>query len=254
VERRTVRPGKLNAACEQTQVVMFIFFDIDATLVDHEKAAEIAASKFLRHFADLLPYSHEPEFLKAWHEVSDRHNDLYFRGEVSLIEQRRNRMRELFANAEPPLSNEEADARFQVYLEHYESNWNLFDDVLPCLDSLAHIPHGLISNGDLEQQLRKLKQTNLDGRFSTVIVSSEIGVSKPKPEIFLEACRRAEVSPKACIYVGDRLDVDVLPSRAIGMKGVWLNRKKLPMPNSGIPVITTLYDLERCLAGLECQR
>jgi len=230
---------------------MFVFFDIDATLVDHDKAAEMAASKFLQHFAHLLPYSHEAKFLKAWHEVSDRHNDLYFRGEVSLIEQRRNRMRELFAHAEPVLSGEEADTRFQVYLEHYESNWNLFDDVLPCLDSLTRIPLGLISNGDLEQQLRKLKQTNLDGRFSTIMVSSEIGVSKPKPEIFLEACRRAGVSPESCIYVGDRLDVDALASRAVGMKGVWLNRKELPMPNLSVPVISTLSELERCLAGHE---
>jgi putative hydrolase of the HAD superfamily len=228
---------------------MFIFFDIDATLVDHDKAAEMAASKFLQHFAYLLPYS-QAKFLKMWHEVSDRHNDLYFQGEVSLI-QRRNRMRELFAHAESVLSGEEADARFQVYLEHYESNWNLFDDVLPCLDSLAHIPLGLISNGDLEQQRRKLKQTNLDHRFSTIIVSSQIGVSKPKPEIFLEACRRAAVSPKACVYIGDRLDIDALASRAVGMKGVWLNRKKLPTPNLAVPVISTLSELERCLAGLE---
>jgi len=226
---------------------MFIFFDIDATLVDHDKAAEMAASNFLQHFAHLLPYS-QARFLKLWQEVSDRHNDLYFRGQVSLIEQRRNRMRELFAHAESVLSGEEADTRFQVYLEHYESNWKLFDDVLPGLDSLSHIPLGLISNGDLEQQVRKLKQTNLDGRFSTIVVSSEIGVSKPRPEIFLEACRRAGVSPSACAYVGDRFDVDVLASRAVGMKGVWLNRKELPLPNLAVPVISTLSELERCLA------
>ena len=225
---------------------MFIFFDIDATLVDHDKAAEMAATKFLQHFAHLLPYS-QAKFLKTWHEVSDRHNDLYFRGEVSLTEQRRNRMRELFAHTESALSGDEADARFQVYLEHYESNWKLFDDVLPCLDRHAHIPLGLISNGDLEQQLRKLKLTNLENRFSTILVSSEIGVSKPKPEIFLEACRRAKVSAKECVYIGDRLDVDALASRSVGMKGVWLNRKRLPMPELAVPVIATLGELEKVL-------
>lgn len=229
---------------------MFIFFDIDATLVDHEKAAEMAASKFFQYFVRLLPYS-PAEFLKEWHKVSDKHNDLYFQGKVSLLEQRRNRVRELFAHTKPALSAEEADARFQVYLEHYESNWTLFDDVIPCLNSLAHISLGLISNGDSEQQRRKLKQTNLEGRFSTVVVSSEIGVSKPKEEIFLEACRRADVSPQDCIYVGDHLDVDVLASRAVGMKGVWLNRKELPMPDLAVPAITTLSELERCLAKLE---
>ena len=225
---------------------MFIFFDIDATLVDHDKATELAASNFLQHFAHLFPYS-SVQFLKAWHEVSDRHNELYFRGEVTLIEQRRNRMRELFAHAEPVLSGEEADARFQVYLEHYESNWTLFDDVLPCLDSLAHLPLGIISNGDLEQQRRKLKQTGLAERFSTVVISSEIGIGKPAPQIFLEACRRAKVSPEECIYIGDRVDVDVLASRAVGMEGVWLNRKKSPMPDSALPVIVRLDELDKIL-------
>lgn len=183
---------------------MYLFFDIDATLVDHQKASELAAAKFLQSFAHLLPYC-QVEFLRIWHEVADRHHDLYVQGKVSLIAQRRNRMRELFAPSEPNLSDREADFRFQLYLEHYESNWTLFDDVLPCLDRLAHMRLGLISNGDLEQQRKKLKQTGLTERFLTILISSEIGIGKPAPEIFLEACRRAEVNPEDCLYVGDRL-------------------------------------------------
>jgi putative hydrolase of the HAD superfamily len=228
---------------------MFIFFDIDATLLDHEKAAEIAVATFLQSFAHLLPYS-QGEFLKTWHEVADRHNNLYFQGKVSLIAQRRNRMREIFARSEPDLADTDADFRFQLYLEHYEANWKLFDDVLPCLDRLAHMRLGLISNGDLEQQRKKLKQTGLVDRFSTVLISSEIGIGKPAPEIFLEACRRAEVSPEDCLYVGDRLDVDVLASRAVGMEGVWLNRCKAPMPDSPVPVVSTLEELEQLLPTL----
>jgi len=228
---------------------MYLFFDIDATLVEHKKASELAAAKFLQSFAHLLPYS-QVEFLRIWHEVADRHNDLYFQGKVSLIAQRRNRMREIFAPSEPNLSDTEADFRFQLYLEHYESNWTLFDDVLPCLDRLAHMRLGLISNGDLEQQRKKLKQTGLTERFSTILISSEIGIGKPAPEIFLEACRRSAVSPEDCLYVGDRLDVDVFPSRAVGMEGVWLNRYKTPMPDSPVPVIGTLEELEQLLPTL----
>jgi len=45
---------------------MYLFFDIDATLVDHKKASELAAAKFLQSFAHLLPYS-QVEFLRIWH-------------------------------------------------------------------------------------------------------------------------------------------------------------------------------------------
>jgi putative hydrolase of the HAD superfamily len=223
--------------------VTFIFFDIDGTLVDHEKAAEVAASRFFRHFAHILPGSREAQFLIAWHEVSERHNDLYFQGEVTLIEQRRNRMRELFASEGSVFSNAEADSRFQVYLKYYEANWTLFDDVIPCLDELKHSSKGLISNGNLEQQLRKLKRTRLENRFSPIIVSSEMGTAKPKPDIFLKACQRAGVSPEDCVYVGDRLEIDVWPSCSAGMKGIWLNRKNLPMPTVPVPMISTLSEL-----------
>src|SRR4030095_1829762 len=228
---------------------MFIFFDIDATLVDHEKAAEIAVARFLQSFAHVLPYS-QVEFLKTWHEVADRHNDLYFQGKVSLLAQRRNRMREIFARSEPHLADTEADFRFQLYLEHYESNWKLFDCVLLCLAPLTHMRLGLISNGDMEQQRKKLKQTGLADRFSPVLISSEIGIGKPAPEIFLEADRKSVVSPEECVYVGDRLDVDVFASRAIGMEGVWLNRYKTPIPDSPVPVVSTLEELEQLLPSM----
>src|SRR4029453_19439083 len=95
---------------------MYLFFDIDATLVDHKKASELAAAKFLQSFAHLLLYS-QVEFLRIWHEVADRHNDLYFQGKVSLLAQRRNRMREIFARSDPDLAATEADSHSQLLLK-----------------------------------------------------------------------------------------------------------------------------------------
>lgn len=223
---------------------MFIFFDLDDTLGDHQTAVELAVSVFHQRFAQDLTLS-GAEFLKSWREISDNTNELYLQGKMSLIEIRREHMREVFADTGRDLSTEEADDRFQVYLEHYEANWKPFDDVVPCLDRLSNDNLGLISNGDFEQQHRKLKQAQLKDRFSTIVISSEIGVHKPTPKIFLEACRRAKVDPRDAFYVGDSFNMDVLPSRAVGMTGVWLNRKDLPLPNLDAPVIKSLYECEK---------
>ncbi len=231
---------------------MFVFFDIDDTLVNHERAARLAALKFRQQFRDYISCSRK-EFLARWRKISDKHNDLYLQGKVTLIELRHGRIREFFADTKAPLSNEETDERFRVYQDHYESNLTLFDDVLPCLTRLSHLGVGLISNGDLEQQRRKLEKTDLVDRFVAMVISSEIGVPKPKPGIFLEACRRAGAPPQSCIYVGDRLDVDVLASRAVGMKGVWLNRKQLLSAGLDVPVITTLNGLDKVLANLSVE-
>jgi putative hydrolase of the HAD superfamily len=221
--------------------LMVVFFDIDATLIDHKKAAEVAACNFLKNFSHILPYS-EVDFCKIWHELIEKHSNMFFAGKVSFLEQRRNRMRELFY-FEPTLSEEEADRRYQIYLEFYESNWTLFEDVISCLDFLSSTPLGIISNGNLIQQQKKLTRSGIINRFKTIVISEEVGFSKPKPEIFLEACRLAETSPDNCIYIGDRLDIDALASQAVGMKGIWLNRTNLPITDSSVSVINSLTKL-----------
>ena len=78
------------------------------------------------------------------------------------------------------LSDGEADARFGVYLRCYESHWSLFADVLVCLERLSSMPLGIISNGNSDQQHQKLKRTGILERFSTVVISEEVGASKPE--------------------------------------------------------------------------
>jgi putative hydrolase of the HAD superfamily len=181
-----------------------IFFDIDQTLINHQHAQDAAVELFWQKFAFLLPDSPE-EFGKHWQAVMEK--------------------------------------RFAIYLQHYEKNWTLFDDVLSCLNVLSNQQLGIISNGNLEQQTKKLCQTGILGRFNIIVISEEVGVSKPKPEIFLTACLRAGVKADQCHYVGDSLQNDALAAEAIGMKGIWLNRKELSSFEIRLPVINNLNDL-----------
>jgi len=43
-----------------------------------------------------------------------------------------------------------------------------------------------------------------------VVISSEVGVAKPGPEIFALACERLRVAPEEAMHIGDTLDVDAL--------------------------------------------
>jgi FMN phosphatase YigB (HAD superfamily) len=52
--------------------------------------------------------------------------------------------------------------------------------------------------------------------FKSVVLSSIYGKRKPHPDIYHEACARAEVSPACSAYVGDNLDRDVTGTRAAG--------------------------------------
>jgi putative hydrolase of the HAD superfamily len=131
-------------------------------------------------------------------------------------------MRALFAPR--LLSDAEADARYGLYQHHYRQSWSLYADVMPCLDVLSGCSLGVVSNGGGDKQRAKLRATAIDKLFSLIIISEEVGIAKPDPAIFLEACRRAGMSPESCAYVGDSLAEDALPSRAAGLCGFWLRR------------------------------
>jgi putative hydrolase of the HAD superfamily len=219
-----------------------IFFDIDRTLINHQHAQDTAAVLFLQYFSALLPYSPE-EFCRYWQAVMKKHFTAFARGEITFVEHRRRRVREIFQETESSLADDAADRRFAIYLQYYEQNWTLFDDVLPCLNALSHFRLGIISNGNTEQQQKKLSQTGILERFDVVIVSEEIGVAKPKPDIFLSACLRSGVKARQCSYVGDSLQDDALAAEAVGMRGIWLNRSNLSAPQIALPTIENLNQL-----------
>ncbi len=214
-----------------------IFFDIDDTLVTHSRAQNQAALLFWEAFADRLPHTRQ-EFPAVWDAVMQAHFAAFAVGQITFEEHRLRRMREIFGF---PLSEDEAGRLFTVYLRHYEENWALFEDVLPCLDALRSYRLGIISNGNGRQQRRKLERLGIAGRFGVIVISEEVGAWKPDPAIFLEACRRAGTALSECVYVGDSLTTDAQASRAAGMHGVWLNRRSLP--GTAVSMLSNLEEL-----------
>lgn len=58
-----------------------------------------------------------------------------------------------------------------------------------------------------------------------VVVSEEIGIRKPRPEIFEAVAAGLGLPPGEILHVGDSLAADVAGARAIGMRTVWLTRR-----------------------------
>ena len=220
-----------------------IFFDIDGTLIDHESASAEASWSFYDHFRGAISFA-RVKFPVIWEEILNKHFNRFCRGEISLWEQRRARMREVF---EQDLSDRDADARYQVFMREYEARTSAFEDAAPCLAKLNGTRLGIISNGAREQQIGKLQRAGLLEHFSVLLFSEDVGLGKPAPSIFLEACRLAGEEPKSCAHVGDNVEADVIPSRALGMCGICLDRRGTSTITS--PVIATLSELPELLSN-----
>ena len=219
-----------------------IFFDIDGTLIDHASASAQASLIFFDQFPGAIPFARS-EYPAAWEHILNKHFKRWCRGEVSLWEQRRARMRDVFAA--PEMSDDEADGRYRIFIREYEALTCPFDDAQPCLESLADQTMGIISNGAREQQIAKLRRAGLLKYFSVMVYSEDVGLGKPSHRIFLEACRQAGDSYAGCVHIGDDLEADVAPSRSLGMRGVHLSR--IGESPVGPPVISTLNSLTEIL-------
>jgi putative hydrolase of the HAD superfamily len=89
------------------------------------------------------------------------------------------------------------------------------------LDSLRDrgLKTGLVSNAWDPRWLlvRDLEEMRLLERLDAVVFSSDVGVRKPRPEIFRRALEELGVEPERCVFVGDRLEADVKGAADLGM-------------------------------------
>lgn len=203
-------------------------FDLDGTLVDHDGALRQGLIGWLTSKELATEDQCAGGLVALWDEVAERLFPAFRSGEITFQEQRRRRLREFLPHLDmrvDRLDDAALDLIFEDYLEHYESAWSAFDDVIPCLASLHGLRVAVLSNGDQAQQEDKLRRTGLDGRFEIIMTSSALGAAKPDPEAFRLACERLSADPATVTYVGDRLDVDAKAATAAGLRGVWLNRQ-----------------------------
>ena len=197
-----------------------VLLDLDGTLLDdHGSKEEYLGVVFDSWRSELM--DDETSFRRRWLDAIERHYNRYLAGDLSFVEQRRERIREVLG--QPTMSAETADVRMGEVLEAYEASWCLFDDVIPALDSLSDRPLGIITNGNEGQQTKKLRKLGILDRFAAVIASETVGVAKPHEKIFAAAAHQLRAPIGACAMVGDDWVCDVEGGRQAGMAAVWLD-------------------------------
>lgn len=76
---------------------------------------------------------------------------------------------------------------------------------------------GIISNVITSREIPEwMDADGFTPYFTSVALSSVLGIRKPDPEIYHIAARQAGVVPERCVYVGDNLKRDVTGTRAAG--------------------------------------
>lgn len=100
---------------------------------------------------------------------------------------------------------------------------DLYPDALPALRRLRErgVGVGVIGNQPASRTA-ELRALGLD--CDVITMSEELGVEKPDPAFFARVVDLVGSPADRVAYVGDRVDNDVLPALAAGLRPVWLHR------------------------------
>lgn len=113
---------------------------------------------------------------------------------------------------------------------------------------------GLLSNFDDARTGREiLADTGVSNHFEIVMISAEVRLRKPHPEIFASLLRRLDLEPADVLFVGDTPREDVAGARAAGIPVAWLSDNKGEFPPDVEPPDFTIGNLTElpALLGVE---
>lgn len=197
--------------------VSHVIFDIDGTLIDVAGAYEAGFAAAAAHAAKVTGRPIPLSDLRDAHRTASR--ALRAEGRTAR-EARIEGIPRAFAAV--GCTPDQVDAVMTAMNGARDASLQPYADVEATLSALAE--RGLVlvaaSNGDGEMAHHEVFRY-----FDAIWLAAVEGVAKPDPRFFLGALERVGATPEAALMVGDRLDNDYTPARAVGMAAVLIDRE-----------------------------
>ncbi|MFA5028024.1 MAG: HAD family hydrolase [Candidatus Methylomirabilota bacterium] len=94
---------------------------------------------------------------------------------------------------------------------------------------------------------RVLRRLCLAEHLSVMTFSDEVGLRKPRPELFRQTLAALGAAPAEAVHIGDDVDTDMAGARGIGMRAVHLchatSASPVPDPQEAVPTLTAFREL-----------
>lgn len=87
---------------------------------------------------------------------------------------------------------------------------------------------GILTNGSISNQSRKIKQAQLDTIFSSrqIHISQQYQLEKPNPLLFERILKQEQLRPEQLLYVGDDPINDIVGPAQLGIATCWVSHNR----------------------------
>jgi 2-haloacid dehalogenase len=220
--------------------------DADNTLFDFNRAERAA----LREALQANGYSGIPEdTYLLYHGINDSLWKLFERGGISQEELRIERFRLLLDTLPLPNHIDRQPDPQKIggqYIDSLSEKGYLLPNALYGLQMLSSkVPLVLLSNGIATVQRRRIACSGIADYFRAILISGEVGISKPDPAIFDLAIRTLECAPDRILCVGDSPSSDIRGGSSAGLDTCWFAPPEAVYPTGQPQPTYRISDLRR---------
>ncbi|MCA1032441.1 HAD-IA family hydrolase [Bacillus timonensis] len=191
-----------------------MLFDLDDTLLDRDMAVEKMFSIILEKCYKEVEHIAKGEMLQKFKEFDKNSYGDNDKIKVFVF---------LF---------EEFPPQYRLPRNYIQDFWNQYfpqcfsinQNTLKIINTIKkHVKVAIVTNGSTQRQNAKVMNTNLISCFDTIIISEEVGFSKPDKRIFELALNKLNVKPEDALFVGDDIKKDIEGCQKANIKGIWFN-------------------------------
>nr|WP_221213968.1 YjjG family noncanonical pyrimidine nucleotidase [Bacteroides pyogenes] len=200
-----------------------IFFDLDDTIWAFSKNArdtfeEVYCANHFDRFFDSFDHFYtlyEQKNVELWSEY----------GEGKISKDELNSMRFFYPLQSVGIHDEALAKRYSAdFFSIIPTKSGLMPHAKEVLEYLApRYNLYILSNGFRELQWRKMCASGVDGYFKKLILSEDLGVMKPWPEIFHFALSATQSGLRDSLMIGDSWEADITGAKGVGMHQVFYN-------------------------------
>ena len=206
--------------------IKYLFFDWDNTVWDFSANSKLAMIESYEKYHLEQHFGPIENFLPEYYIVNDGLWADYRNLKITKEELIRTRFNQTFKNL--GLDDFELSMKVnEAYLDATTYKKELVPGAEEMLKTLKSRGYKLyvITNGFLEVQKRKMRNSGIEHLFNDSIISDEAGALKPSRAFFDYAFNKTGADPAQTLVIGDDPDADIAGAVEYGLKCVFFNRK-----------------------------
>ena len=233
--------------------LLILCFNLDGTLCDSTPAEEAARREAINRIVSrgVEPSKAAQAFDIQYQAYEESYVNLVLR---SSLGEKEIRLKQI-ADTLKALGVDEKGLATELSAAHWSTMSCLFahypeaPQILETMSKKYRV--SLLSNGPSDLQREKIHVLGLEDRFEHIIISGEVGYSKPSREIFEALLSRAVAQAHQVMYIGDNYMKDIVGALGAGLRAVWVNRDGKQRPNHPFKPERTVRELSELARILE---